>query len=259
VQSKTLQITDIFSNNTLAGSEGFEPPIMGPEPIALPLGQLPLKWRDANREIVPDNAMLFHMSRKDLRQFDYTGLAKLDTEMWRAYYEHRFARLFSLLLQLMRKQFGFGLFLSLRGAYYAALAASDYRITIYREHFPRVEKRLVKLYKLMSENATEPFDYRKAAAIELEWWNIHRYPAKYKKPLHVGLAEGAAAIYNGRPKDFAEYGRLRAEAMHIRDTMDKKADWPKIESLLTDSWQALHRAVFVRSGRRRTSQKVLGA
>ena len=26
----------------MAGDEGFEPPIMGPEPIALPLGQSPL-------------------------------------------------------------------------------------------------------------------------------------------------------------------------------------------------------------------------
>jgi hypothetical protein len=26
----------------LAGDEGFEPPIMGPEPTALPLGQSPL-------------------------------------------------------------------------------------------------------------------------------------------------------------------------------------------------------------------------
>jgi hypothetical protein len=27
----------------MAGDEGFEPPIMGPEPIALPLGQSPSK------------------------------------------------------------------------------------------------------------------------------------------------------------------------------------------------------------------------
>ena len=28
----------------MAGDEGFEPPIMGPEPTALPLGQSPIKW-----------------------------------------------------------------------------------------------------------------------------------------------------------------------------------------------------------------------
>lgn len=41
-QSKTLQIENIFCNNNLAGDEGFEPPITGPEPVALPLGQSPL-------------------------------------------------------------------------------------------------------------------------------------------------------------------------------------------------------------------------
>jgi hypothetical protein len=28
----------------MAGDEGFEPPITGPEPVALPLGQSPLMW-----------------------------------------------------------------------------------------------------------------------------------------------------------------------------------------------------------------------
>ena len=30
----------------MAGSEGFEPPILGPEPSALPLGQLPLNFNE---------------------------------------------------------------------------------------------------------------------------------------------------------------------------------------------------------------------
>ncbi len=29
----------------MAGDEGFEPPIMGPEPIALPLGQSPIPFQ----------------------------------------------------------------------------------------------------------------------------------------------------------------------------------------------------------------------
>lgn len=28
----------------MAGDEGFEPPITGPEPVALPLGQSPICW-----------------------------------------------------------------------------------------------------------------------------------------------------------------------------------------------------------------------
>lgn len=35
----------------LAGDEGFEPPITGPEPVALPLGQSPLLVRPSKRAI----------------------------------------------------------------------------------------------------------------------------------------------------------------------------------------------------------------
>ena len=31
-----------YDSGLMAGNEGFEPPITGPEPVALPLGQFPL-------------------------------------------------------------------------------------------------------------------------------------------------------------------------------------------------------------------------
>jgi hypothetical protein len=36
----------------LAGDEGFEPPITGPEPVALPLGQSPMGGQERNIRIV---------------------------------------------------------------------------------------------------------------------------------------------------------------------------------------------------------------
>ena len=44
---KTTEVSDVFlallePDNHVAGDEGFEPPILGPEPSALPLGQSPL-------------------------------------------------------------------------------------------------------------------------------------------------------------------------------------------------------------------------
>lgn len=36
------KIKKFIINLNLAGDEGFEPPIMGPEPTALPLGQSPI-------------------------------------------------------------------------------------------------------------------------------------------------------------------------------------------------------------------------
>ncbi len=37
-----VQTTHKWVASTLAGMEGFEPPIMGPEPTALPLGYIPI-------------------------------------------------------------------------------------------------------------------------------------------------------------------------------------------------------------------------
>ncbi|HET8670044.1 MAG TPA: hypothetical protein VFM05_05290 [Candidatus Saccharimonadales bacterium] len=180
---------------------------------------------------------------KDLRKFDYKKTATLDAEMWRAYYDHHFFRMFALLLKLMRSQFQFGWILALRAAYYAAVAAIDWRVSFGNENHRRVQKRLVKFYKLISDHAREPFDYKKAAEIEAEWWAIHRYPTRYEKPLESSLAEGMAAIYNGDPEDFLAYGKKRADAMLLRDSKKAKPDWEKITSLLFASWKGVHDAV----------------
>jgi hypothetical protein len=147
----------------------------------------------------------------------------------------------------MRTQFQFGFVGALKAAYYAGIAATSYRIRKGHENFSTVQRNIEKFYALISDNSTEPFDYRKAAKIELEWWNIHRYPERYKKTLEVSLAEGMAVIYNGKSKDFLEYGLLRAQAMLLRDEMGDvqrtEPDWNKIESLLLDSWRSMHEAV----------------
>lgn len=187
------------------------------------------------------------MTKKDLRQLDYVKVAKLDSDMWREYYDHHFLKMFILLLRLMHTQFQFGWFLTLRCAWYAGIAATSYRLRKGRENYKAVEASLVKFYKLISDNATEPFDFVKAAEIELEWWNIHRYPEKYEKTLGRSLAEGMAVIYHSAPEDFMEYGRLRAEAMVLRDKMGDiqkvEPDWTAIESLLTSSWKSMYEAV----------------
>jgi hypothetical protein len=186
------------------------------------------------------------MAQTNLTLFNYQKVAKLEMEMWRAYYSHRYVILFLLLFRDLRSQFHFGWSVALSAAYYAGLAAADYRINKGQENFSRIEKNLIQFYCLVSENCTKPFDYTKAAELELEWWNIHRYRNKYKKTLEVSLAESIAVIFNGRTKDFMEYARLRAQAMVIRDEADikkKEPDWSQIEELLLTSWRSAHYAI----------------
>ena len=94
-----------------------------------------------------------------------------------------------------------------------------------------------------------PFDVERAARLELEWWIIHRERAKHPPgDLEHALADLQAEIYGIPIERLREHGRLRAEAMTIRDTKADaggvtEADWAKIDELLHQSWRSLAVAV----------------
>jgi hypothetical protein len=61
-------------------------------------------------------------------------------------------------------------------------------------------------------------------------------------------AETAGAIYGPASERFLEHGRLRAEAMRIRDSRAETGsvsneDWAQIGQLLNGSWLSLWREV----------------
>lgn len=187
------------------------------------------------------------MAKANLRQFDYKKVAKLDADMWRSYYNHQFIKLFKQLCMIISTQMRLSWFHTLRLAFHSGWAATDYRLNKGQENYHRVLKNLVKFYKIISDNCTEPFDYQKAGELELEWWNIHRYPDKYKKSLEQSLADAQAAIYNTSPAKFNKYAHIRAIAMqlpnHQGDKQDNPPDWNEINQLLLKSWHSLHTTV----------------
>jgi len=94
-----------------------------------------------------------------------------------------------------------------------------------------------------------PFDEDRAARLELDWWIIHRRRDQHAPgDLAKALAELQAEIYHVPVDRVLEHGRIRAEAMTIRDTQAEKgvvseADWVRINELLKESWEALAKAV----------------
>lgn len=74
--------------------------------------------------------------------------------------------------------------------------------------------------------------------LELEWWIIHRHRAQHAPgDLDKALAELQAEIYRVPVDRLMEHGRLRAEAMTIRDTKAEQGgvtetDWARIDELL---------------------------
>src|SRR5258705_1587234 len=186
-----------------------------------------------------------------LREFDADEVARLETAMWRSYYEKAQVRLFKQLSELLRTQYDMPLIRSNQVAYYAANAAFVFKDGKQRSDYEEALPDLVKFYQSLRNMSDIPFDADRAARLELEWWIIHRERAKHPPgDLERALAELQAEIYRIPIERLLEHGRLRAEAMTIRDTRDDtggvtEADWARIDELLHQSWRSL--AIGVKS------------
>lgn len=184
-----------------------------------------------------------------LREFDPDEVARLETAMWRSYYERQRLRLFEELSELVRTQYNMPLVRSNQVAYYGANAAFVFKKGKQRSDYEKALPDLVKFYQSVRNMSDIPFDVDRAARLELEWWIIHRERAKHAPgELERALAELQAEIYGIPVERLMEHGRLRAEAMTIRDTKAEtggvtEADWAKIDELLHQSWRSLSVAV----------------
>lgn len=186
------------------------------------------------------------MRKRSLRHFDPIRIAHLDMRMWKAYYRHQFIQLFFLLARLAREFFCTSYIHALRAAWYAADAAIDFRVHKGKENEERILRKLIPLFRLVSENSIEGFDYKKAASLELKWWFVDRYPERYDISREQALMEAIASMHTGDPERFKEYAQLRAEAMTLQDRAERgegPADWQQIRMLLERSFTALHTAV----------------
>jgi hypothetical protein len=184
-----------------------------------------------------------------LREFDPDEVARLETAMWRSYYEKQQLRLFNQLSELLRTQYNLPRVRSNQVAYYAADAAFIFKKGRQRTDYEKSLPELVKFYQSIRNMSDIPFDVDRAARLELEWWIIHRERASHPPAeLERALAELQAELYRIPVQRLMEHGRLRAEAMTIRDTTAEaggvtEADWTRIDQLLHQSWRSLSHAV----------------
>jgi hypothetical protein len=184
-----------------------------------------------------------------LRDFDPDEVARLDTAMWRSYYAKQRVRLFNQLAETLRTQYHMPLIRSNRVAYHAAKAAFVFKDGKQRSDYERALPDLIEFFSAIREVSDIPFDVHRAAQLELEWWIVHRERAHHQQgDLARALAELQAELYHVPVEKLLEHGRLRAEAMEIRDSKAEsggvtEADWAKIDELLRGSWRSLSAAV----------------
>src|SRR5258708_5360933 len=192
---------------------------------------------------------LYYPRTTQMREFDPDEVARLETAMWRSYYEKRRLQLFNELAELLRAQYGMPRVRSNLVAYYAAHAAFVFKDGKERSVYEEALPDLLKFYGAIRNVSDIPFDAQHAARLELEWWIIHRQRAQHAPvDLANALAELQAEIYHVPADRLLGHGRLRAEAMTIRDTKADsggvtEADWARINELLKESWRSLAKAV----------------
>jgi hypothetical protein len=192
---------------------------------------------------------LYYPRTTQMREFDPDEVARLETEMWRSYYEKQRVKLFNQLAELLRTQYRMSTLRSNQVAYYGANAAFVFKQGHQRSDYEKALPDLVKFYDAIRKLSDIPFDINRAARLELEWWIIHRQRTQHAPgDLDKALAELQAEIYHVPVDRVMEHGRLRAEAMTIRDTKAEsggvtEADWARINELLKESWRSLAKAV----------------
>jgi hypothetical protein len=192
---------------------------------------------------------LYYPRTTHLREFDADEVARLETAMWRSYYDQQHLRLFNQMAELLRTQYHMPLVRSNQVAYYAANAAFIFKQGKERKDYEKALPKLVKFYGEVRRLSDIPFDVDRVARLELEWWIIHRQRTQHAPgDLEKALAELQAEIYRVPLERMMEHGRLRAEAMTIRDHKAEaggvsEADWAAINELLKESWRSLAKAV----------------
>lgn len=193
---------------------------------------------------------LYIPTRHNIRQFDPGEVARLETEMWRSYYDKNPALLFWQLAGGLRQQFHAPFWRSFGLAFQATRAAFVFKQGQSTADYQRAMPVLVDYYRAIQELSSVPFNTRRVAALELNWWIIHRQRDRYTyADLADALARTSAALYSQPVASFATYARLRADAMKSCDEAGQlpngatEADWNRIQTALTRAWSTLHTVV----------------
>ncbi len=184
-----------------------------------------------------------------MREFDPQEVARLETAMWRSYYDRERLKLFRELSELLRTQYNLPYVRSNLVAYHAAKAAFVFKDGHNRQEYEKAIPNLVSFYSSIREVSDIAFDVERAARLEVEWWIVHRERKNHPPgDLARSLADLPAELYQMPVERFMEHARLRAEAMTIRDDKAEaggvsEEDWSKIAELLRASWRSLWEAV----------------
>ena len=183
------------------------------------------------------------VSGPDMTGFNPQEMGRLESAMWRSYYEGRWIQLACQTMAVACGQYGFSWWDGSRLSFHAARGALFFRKNT---DDPRCLPELDQYYAIISKATGQKFDVRAAAALELEWWKERRrgiVPQDYART----IAQVTALVYGVPEEMVLPAARMRAEAMAYRDARrDGKmsdADWQEVSRQLRLAYASLKETV----------------
>jgi hypothetical protein len=175
---------------------------------------------------------------RSIREFNPYRTADLELRIWQACDAGERARLFGLLVIMLRERYHYSWATAATGGFHLARAAARFGDATSRDEI--VVTDLESAYEAARRWLGAGFNPREVARAELAWWVAVRTPAQ-NDPDHVGglIAREYALLYEAPFPDMMRPGVLRAEAAALHDSRAGGPDWPAIGALLTESYRAL--------------------
>lgn len=179
------------------------------------------------------------IARPDPRGFNPQEMGRLESAMWRSYYDGRWLRLIGQTMQVSCGQYGFSWWDGARLSTHAAIAAMYFR---HETNDPRCIGQLESYYGIVRHATRISFDVSEAARLELQWWKERRSdvpPAQYART----IARLSGFIHGVGEKEAMESALLRTRAMVYRDARRDgqmtDADWEEVSRQLTAAYTVL--------------------
>jgi hypothetical protein len=173
-----------------------------------------------------------------VRSFDPRAVGRYECRAWETYYRRKWGAFLVASVAMVRSAFAMSWPRTLVGAWLVLRANQVW--APHPDNDPGAARRLMTLfYRLLRKASGAGFDPVRAAALEVEWWRVHRDGDK--QALIAALRDLYAYTYAVEPSTVLEAATLRAEAMEVSDRwVDAGAD-PAAAELATE------RALLVRS------------
>ena len=147
--------------------------------------------------------------------FDPSAVAYYEVEGWKAYYDHNWLRLLRLLLRLLQVQFRIPFPQSIAAAYYVTRASAAW---VPKDHqAATIEAYLCKFYQLARRYSGLKYDVERAAALELQYWEVHRRLVGQpdKTDFIDTMIQLHAVVFGLSEADARESAELRVEANNV--------------------------------------------